>query len=276
MTARLTDRPFGRTVASAYTDWLAGTKPEAPNGPVRKVKKHMIQSVPHIAVVDDEAEIRALLCDYLTGKGYRVTALADGAQFRALMTAEPIDLVLLDVNMPGEDGFSIARSIRETSTMGVLMVTSAADVFDRVVGLEVGADDYVTKPFALDEIAARVHGILRRMARQAEEQTGRAVRFGDWAFDGTARTLTGRQGHSQTLSESECALLQAFADHPDEVLSRDQLLDLAGDDEADAFDRSIDVRIARIRRKIEGDPAKPQVIKTIRGAGYKFVIGRGG
>lgn len=228
----------------------------------------------HIVVVDDEPDIRELLDDYLSHQGYRVTTACNAQEFRTLMDRESIDVVLLDVNMPGEDGFSLARSIRENSSMGILMVTSAIDVFDRVVGLEIGADDYVTKPFDLKEIAARISNLLRRMTQQsksAQQAATGLVKIGSFLFDRTNACLRDQEDRVLDLSKSELALLGAFAAHPNQVLSRDELLNLAGEADTEAFDRSIDVRIARLRRKIESDPAKPQIIKTMRGAGYKLV-----
>ncbi len=229
---------------------------------------------PHIAVIDDEAEIRELFSDYLTAKGYRVTCAESAAEFKALLDSDTFDVALLDVNMPGEDGFSLARHIRSTSDMGVIMVTAATDVFDRVVGLEIGADDYLTKPFALEEVEARVQSVLRRMARESGREFGadsKLTSIGPFIVDLETRAVSTHDGSPPDLSKTEMDILVAFATHPNEVLSRDQLLNLAGGGRDDAFDRSIDVRIARIRRKVEADPAKPQVIKTIRGAGYKYV-----
>jgi len=177
--------------------------------------------------------------------------------------------------MPGEDGFSLAKFIHANSDMGVLMVTANVDVFDRIVGLEVGADDYITKPFVLEEVAARVRSVLLRIERQKAAKNGGAqtsqMQLGRYMLDESQKQLVSEGGDVIRLGEAELSLLRAFQAHPNEVLSRGQLLELTGDTEADNFDRAIDVRITRLRRKIEEDPAKPQVIKTIRGAGYKYI-----
>jgi len=229
----------------------------------------------HIIVVDDEPDVRELLCEYLEGQGYRVSEAADAAAFRSMIEDEEPDLVLLDVNMPGEDGFSLAKFIHANSDMGVLMVTANVDVFDRIVGLEVGADDYITKPFVLEEVAARVRSVLLRIERQKAAKNGGAqtsqMQLGRYMLDESQKQLVSEGGDVIRLGEAELSLLRAFQAHPNEVLSRGQLLELTGDTEADNFDRAIDVRITRLRRKIEEDPAKPQVIKTIRGAGYKYI-----
>ena len=209
---------------------------------------------------------------------------ADGRALDAALAERPVDLVLLDVNIPGEDGFAIARRLRAASNVPILMVTAAEDVIDRVVGLEVGADDYVTKPFDLRELRARIRAILRRagMASQIVLPAGRGARAGRGR---AAEPHPLRQGHArrrgrclvhvdgkqEPLTAMEFDLLYVFAQNPHRVLSRDRLLDLAHHRENEPFDRSIDIRITRIRRKIEVDPAKPQVIKTIRGAGYIYV-----
>ena len=229
----------------------------------------------YIIVVDDEPDVRELLCEFLEGQGYRVAEAANAAAFRKMVETEEPDLVLLDVNMPGEDGFSLAKFIHATSSMGVLMLTANVDVFDRIVGLEVGADDYITKPFVLEEVVARVRSVLHRIERQtmAVNGAGRAkqMQLGRFLLDEAQKQLVSEGGEVVRLGDAELSLLRAFQAHPNEVLSRGQLLELTGDTEADNFDRAIDVRITRLRRKIEDDPAKPQVIKTIRGAGYKYI-----
>jgi two-component system phosphate regulon response regulator OmpR len=208
----------------------------------------------HILVVDDEPDIRETLQDYLELHGYRVTQAEGGEALRAAIDENEIDLVLLDINMPGEDGLSLARFLREQTSIPVVMLTAAGEVVDRIVGLEMGADDYLVKPVDLRELLARVKAVLRRFqtahsqADLAAETAQRVVAFGRLRLD----------------------FLKAFAEHPNRVLSRDQLLDMAHNRGWEPFDRSIDIRIARIRRKIEPDPGKPQVIKTVRGAGYIF------
>ena len=229
----------------------------------------------YIIVVDDEPDMRDLLCEFLDSRGFRVAEAASAADFRQMIEDEEPDLVLLDVNMPGEDGFSLAKFIHTTSKMGVLMLTANVDVFDRIVGLEVGADDYITKPFVLEEVEARIKSILHRIARQKSAVNGSSAKgqmqLGRFALNESQKHLEAEDGEIVRLGDAELSLLLAFRAHPNEVLSRIQLLELTGDTDAENFDRAIDVRITRLRRKIEDDPAKPQVIKTIRGAGYKYI-----
>jgi len=227
-----------------------------------------------IAVVDDEPEIRELLHDYLTAIGHEVTLAASAQEMRGLIEKREFDIALLDVAMPGEDGFSLARHIREVSDMGIIMVTSSDDVFDKVVGLEIGADDYISKPFALEEVNARVEAVVRRSDRNknASEPNTSRIPMGTHVLDIENNYLLDENGAITELTATEYDLLVAFATHPNEAMSREKLLDLAGRADGEAFDRSIDVRITRIRKKIEPDPSKPQVIKTVRGAGYIFVL----
>lgn len=247
-------------------------------------KPMTMQDKPRLVVVDDEASLREMLADYLEKHGFDVALAADGRALDALLAERPADLILLDVNIPGEDGFAIARRLRAASNVPILMVTAAEDVIDRVVGLEVGADDYVTKPFDLRELRARIRAILRRagMASQivlpaeAPAPVDAAPKealtpFGKVMLDVEGRCLIHVDGQQEPLTAMEFDLLYVFAQNPHRVLSRDRLLDLAHHRENEPFDRSIDIRITRIRRKIEVDPAKPQVIKTIRGAGYIYV-----
>jgi DNA-binding response OmpR family regulator len=230
----------------------------------------------HILVVDDEPDIRETVQDYLELHGFAVTQADGGEAMRAAVADQEIDLVLLDINMPGEDGLSLARFLREQSDIPVVMLTAAGEVVDRIVGLEMGADDYLAKPVDLRELLARVKAVLRRFqkaratAGQAAEEAQRKVRFGKLSLDLDAHKLFDNDGNEVPLTSMEYDLLKAFAEHPNRVLSRDQLLDMAHKRGWEPFDRSIDIRIARIRRKIEPDPSKPQVIKTVRGAGYIF------
>ncbi len=230
----------------------------------------------HILVVDDEPDIRETLQDYLELHGYRVSQAEGGEALRAAIAAEAADLVLLDINMPGEDGLSLARFLREQTSIPVVMLTASGEVVDRIVGLEMGADDYLTKPVDLRELLARVKAVLRRFqtaqsrADLAVETAQRNVAFGKLRLDLDAHKLFDGDGNEVPLTSMEYDLLKAFAEHPNRVLSRDQLLDMAHNRGWEPFDRSIDIRIARIRRKIEPDPGKPQVIKTVRGAGYIF------
>jgi len=204
--------------------------------------------------------------------GFRVSEVEGGASLRRLLAKnDAVDLVLLDIRMPGEDGLSLARWLREHARIGVIMVTGSADTVDRIAGLEVGADDYIAKPFDLREMLARVRSVMRRVAAMPTKPTKpNEVRFGRFILDLTAKRLATEAGEAVGLTSMEFDLLEAFATHPNRVLSRDQLLDLAHGKSAEPFDRSIDIRVTRLRRKIEADPNKPQFIKTIRGAGYFF------
>ena len=231
----------------------------------------------HIAVVDDEADITRLLAGYLQGHGYRITQLHEGRSLLSLMAADPPALVLLDLGLPGEDGFSIARQLREHWRCGLVIVTGRGDSVDKVVGLEVGADDYVTKPFDLRELLARIKAVLRRLvpgepAGDAAPTAPRSkLRFAGWELDTAARCLTGPQGQDVALTSGEFDLLCTFAQHPGRVLSRDFLLEHTRGREAGPFDRTIDVQVGRLRKKLEADAEDPQIIKSVRGAGYILV-----
>jgi two-component system, OmpR family, response regulator len=233
---------------------------------------------PRLIVVDDEPELRKILSDYLGRHGFAVRAVAGAPELDACLTTEEADLLILDIAMPGEDGLSIARRIRSRSAVPILMLTAATDIVDRVVGLEVGADDYVVKPFDLRELRARVRALLRRsefLASPAspppQENTAKLIQFGPVMLDMDGHQLLQADGAVIALTSMEFDLLNAFAENPNRVLTRDRLLDLAHHRGSEPFDRSIDIRIARLRRKIEPDPSKPQVIKTIHGSGYMFV-----
>lgn len=236
----------------------------------------------HVLVVDDEPELREMLEEYLTQQGFRVTTAANGAVLRRLLEEQPVDLVLLDIRMPGEDGLSLARFIRERYSAGVIMVTAAGAVVDRVVGLEVGADDYIGKPFDPRELLARIKSVLRRLATPAPAdppaaaQSAARIRIGRCLLDLESHRLFDQNGGDIPLTSMEFDLLHAFATHPNRVLTRDQLLELAHHRGWEPFDRSIDIRITRLRRKVEADPAKPQAIKTVRGKGYLFAPAAGG
>ncbi len=224
-----------------------------------------------------------LLAHYLQGHGFRVSQLHDGASLMALMTADPPELVLLDLGLPGEDGFSLARQLRAHWRCGLVIVTGRGDAVDKVVGLEVGADDYVTKPFDLRELVARVKAVLRRLqpADATLPPTSRPASLGatapevwafaGWRLDTASRTLTHPQGHDVPLTTGEFDLLCAFARHPGRVLSRDFLLAQTRGREAGPFDRTIDVQVGRLRKKLETEPENPQILKSVRGAGYIFV-----
>ena len=226
----------------------------------------------HIVVVEDEAAQRQLLLEYLAKQGFRVSGVDGGAALRRLVERELPQIVLLDVGLPGEDGFALARWLREKSgRIGIIMVTVATDTVDRVVGLESGADDYIPKPFEPRELLARVKSVLRRVTGVVPI-SGPRVRMGRVILDLERRVLCNPDdGSEETLTASEFDLLRVFAENPNRPLNRDWLLEVTSHREMEAFDRSIDLRIARIRRKIEGDPAHPSAIRTVRGVGYMFV-----
>lgn len=231
---------------------------------------------PHILVVDDDREIRTLLARYLVKEGYRVSAAADGREMRQAIEDGAIDLVVLDLMLPGEDGLSLCRSLRARSDLPVIMLTARGDEIDRIVGLEMGADDYLAKPFNPRELHARIRAVLRRVPPSDRRGRGygaedpEAVAFAGWRLDVGARELTAPDGLIVPLSGGDYDLLAAFVRHPGRVLSREQLLDLARGRDAQPFDRSIDVQVSRLRRKIESDPRDPRLIKTVRGGGYMF------
>jgi len=236
----------------------------------------------HIVVCDDERDIRDTVSEYLTLHGFRVSQVDGGPALRALLEESQVDLVLLDINMPGEDGLSLARFLRVSHTAGVIMLTASGDVVDRIVGLETGADDYVAKPFDLRELLARVKAVLRRSegrGRASSEDSGVAdvatVAFGRCTLDLDSHKLFEADGTEVAITAMEFDLLRTFVERPNRVLTRDQLLDYAHNRDWEPFDRSVDTRIARLRKKIEPDAAKPAVIKTVRGAGYMFVPGGG-
>jgi DNA-binding response OmpR family regulator len=229
---------------------------------------------PHVLALDDDPSIRQLVADYLTENDLRVTTVATGKEFADVMARETIDLVVLDVRLQGEDGMQIARKLREESAIPILMLTGRTDEADRVMGLELGADDYLTKPFSPRELLARIRALLRRAKAQATVADAiakvRAYRFGQWELNIGLRKLKSPQGRMVDLTNGEFSLLTAFLSAPQRVLTRDQLLDLSRLHNAEVYDRSIDVQILRLRRKIEPDPSRPQFITTERGAGYVF------
>ncbi len=237
----------------------------------------------HLAVLDDEIDITRLLGHYLEGHGFRVSQLHRGADLMALMASDAPALVLLDLGLPGEDGFAIARQLREHWRCGLVIVTGRGDAVDKVVGLEVGADDYVTKPFDLRELLARIKAVLRRTepgsppavlapaAPVGPATDGSRLRFAQWELDLAARRLCDAQGREVVLTTGEFDLLAAFARQPGRVLSRDQLLEQTRGRPAGPFDRTIDVQVGRLRRKLDDHADEPQIIKSVRGAGYLFV-----
>lgn len=229
---------------------------------------------PKILVVDDDADLRWMVDKYLSKHDYAVTLAEDGKKMREVLDHETFDLAILDINLPGEDGLSLARFLRDNYSIGIIMLSAAAEVFDRIVGLEMGADDYVTKPFEPRELLARVKSVLRRTQPEAEaegEGSSTRVEFGNYILDLESHQLLDKDNQSVSLTSMEFDLLKAFAENPNKVLNRDQLLNLSHNRDWDPFDRSIDIRITRLRRKIENEPSKPQIIKTVRGVGYMFV-----
>jgi DNA-binding response OmpR family regulator len=227
----------------------------------------------HIIVVDDEAAAREMVGDYLKMHGFTVTLCDGGASLRRELKCAPPDLIVLDLNMPEEDGLSIIRDIKRQSEVPVIMLTGTASTVDRVVGLEIGADDYISKPCELRELVARVRSVLRRSTQTeaaATEPRNRRVRFGTKWLDLDAHHLRDDANAVHNLTASEFGLLKAFAESPERVLTRERLLDLASARDDEPFDRAIDVRITRIRRKIEPNPKQPRFIQTVRGAGYLF------
>jgi two-component system OmpR family response regulator len=227
---------------------------------------------PHILIVDDHREIRDLVSRALTRDGFRVTAVADGRAMRKALLASRIDLILLDLMLPGEDGLSLCRSLRAESKVPIIMLTAKGDEVDRVVGLEMGADDYVSKPFGSRELIARIRAVLRRSdetpAAARSGQSPKLYRFDRWTLDTGARELLRDDGVTVPLSTGEYDLLIVLVERPRHVLSRDQLLDLARGRAANAFDRSIDTQVSRLRKKLERDPGDPKIIKTVWGGGY--------
>ncbi len=226
----------------------------------------------HILVVDDQRDICELVQQYLTNEGYRVSIATDGESMRKVMAQDPVDLVILDLMLPGEDGLTLARQLRQQSTVGIVILTGRGETVDRIIGLEMGADDYLAKPFHPRELLARVKSVLRRASirARAEPGPGGRVRFAGWHLDLVSRELMSPDGAEVRLTTGEFDLLAAFVNNPNQVLSRDRLLDLARNREAGPFDRTIDVQVGRLRRKLEPDPARPTLIKTVRGAGYIF------
>ena len=241
----------------------------------------------HIAVLDDEVDITRLLAQYLGSHGFRMSQVHSGQALFALMAADPPALVLLDLGLPGEDGLAIARQVRENWRCGMVIVTGRGDAVDKIVGLELGADDYVTKPFDLRELLARIKAVMRRIAPASDAapsdfgglsapmplaHAGReTLSFEAWQLDLAARRLTTSQGAEVVLTTGEFELLQAFAQHPGRVLSRDFLMGQTRGREVGPFDRTIDVQVGRLRKKLEDDADNPQIIKSVRGAGYIFV-----
>ena len=228
----------------------------------------------HILVVDDDPDIRSLLREYLERQGLRVSTAADARQMRAMLASGGVDLVVLDLMLPGEDGLSLCRDLRarDVDPLPVLMLTARSDESDRILGLEMGADDYLTKPFAARELLARIRAILRRTRMLPPNlrvsETADGLAFGDWRLDTRGRHLLDAQGTMVSLTGAEYRLLRVLLDHPQRVLTRDQLLTLTQGREADAFDRSIDLLVSRLRQRLRDDAREPRYIKTVRSEGY--------
>lgn len=230
----------------------------------------------HILIVDDDAQVRRMLRRSLEDEGYRVSEAADAAATLRQMAGADIDLVTLDLNLGSSDGLTVAREIRQKSNVPIIMITGKGDVIDRIVGLEIGADDYVAKPFHLREVLARIRSVLRRHEAKGQSTEAlpgageRAYRFDGWVLNVARRELVGPDGSLCELTTGEFELLAMFVTRPNRVLTRDQIMDLIKGNEWNPYDRSIDNQIARLRKKIEPDPAAPRLIKTVRGAGYSF------
>lgn len=228
----------------------------------------------HILVVDDDAKIRLLLRRMFEGEGYRVSEAASGNEAESLAAAQPLELITLDLGLPDADGFDVARRIRTRSTVPIIMVTGKGETIDRVVGLELGADDYITKPFHLREVLARVRAVLRRAepaaAVAAAQPPSEMFAFDRWQLDVPQRQLRRLDGSEVVLTTAEFGLLEVLVRHPNRVLSRDQIMDMLKGHEWSPFDRSIDNLVAKLRKKIELEPERPTLLKTVRGVGYSF------
>ncbi|WP_339499551.1 response regulator [Pseudomonas silesiensis] len=235
-----------------------------------------MEHVNHILIVDDDREIRELVGNYLKKNGLRTTVVADGRQMRSFLEANTVDLIVLDIMMPGDDGLQLCRELRsgKHKATPILMLTARNDETDRILGLEMGADDYLTKPFAARELLARINAVLRRTRMLPPNllitESGRQLGFGRWRLDTTARHLLDEDGTMVALSGAEYRLLRVFLDHPQRILSRDQLLNLTQGRDADLFDRSIDLLVSRLRQRLKDDSRESTYIKTVRSEGYVF------
>lgn len=228
-----------------------------------------------VLVVDDDENQRWLVKTYMQKHGFEVLLAENGTTMREQITTRMIDIVLLDVSMPGEDGFTLARYLREHHDVGIVMLTASGELIDRILGLEIGADDYITKPFEPRELLARVKAVLRRTAGQKQsssesDSSDESLYLGHYVIDTDSREITDEEGNVIPVTATEFDLLTIFAENPDKVLTRDVLLDLTNKGTSDPFDRSIDIRIGRIRKKIEDNPSEPTIIQTVRGVGYVY------
>jgi len=235
-----------------------------------------VETTDHILVVDDDRDIRELVVDYLLKSGYRATGAANGKEMRAVLDKQAVDLVVLDIMMPGDDGLTLCRQLRsgQHKDLPILMLTARHDDMDRILGLEMGADDYVVKPFVARELLARIKAILRRFRTLPPNlqvtEAGRIIAFGDWQLDTSARHLLDATGTIVALSGAEYRLLRVFVDHPQRVLTRDQLLNFTQGRDAELFERSIDLLVSRVRQRLNEDARTPLYIKTVRSEGYVF------
>jgi two-component system OmpR family response regulator len=231
-----------------------------------------MEQSPHILFVEDDPDIRGLVADFLEQSGYRLSVAKDGREMDRLLSVSRIDLLILDIMLPKEDGLSLCRRVRANSNVPIIMLTARASEVDRVVGLEIGADDYLTKPFGTHELLARIRALLRRAQSVARtpQQRHSVLQFAGWKLDVGARRLTSADGAQVPLTGGEFELLAAFCERPNRVLTRDQLLDLTRGRSPALFDRSIDIQVSRLRRKIEADPKDPLLIQTVRSGGYIF------
>jgi two-component system, OmpR family, response regulator len=228
-----------------------------------------MEPLDHVLVVDDDAELRGLLSEYLGRNGFRVSAARDGREMRQVLETSSPDIVVLDVMLPGEDGLTLCRDLRARSNLPVVMLTARGDEVDRIIGIEMGADDYLAKPFNPRELLARMKGILRRARSLPTARTeGQRLRFAGWILDLAARHLVAADGVVVPLSGTEFRLLQIFVTHPNRVLDRNQLMDLALGREATPFDRAIDVQVSRLRQRLHDEAREPRIIKTVRNGGY--------
>ena len=227
-----------------------------------------------ILIVDDDHDIRSLLADYLNDNGYQATMVADGKGMWIALAEQNFELIVLDLNLPGDDGLTLCRTLRGKSNIPVIMLTARSEALDRIIGLEMGADDYLPKPFEPRELLARIRSVLRRThtQHQPDEQGPRKYVFGEWALDTTARHLLSPEGTVISLSGAEFKMLSIFLEHPNRVMNRDQLLNMTHGRDADPFDRSIDIQISRLRQKLREDARSPQIIKTVRNGGYVLAM----
>lgn len=230
-----------------------------------------METLSHILVVDDDRDIRNLLAEYLDANGFRTLTASNGADMRKILGESRIDLIVLDLTLPGEDGLTLCRNLRAHSNLPVIMLTARGESLDRILGLEMGADDYLPKPFEPRELFARIRSVLRRtqaLPPNMLRPDAKAMHFSGWILDLTARHLLSPKGIVVALSGAEFRMLKVFLDHPNRILNRDQLLELTQGREADPFDRSVDIQISRLRQKLSDDARTPTIIKTIRNEGY--------